>query len=110
MSRVTFALPFAFSLSLIAGCVTAPEPGTTADELTPCGFSELGQAVLAAAQSSNPDRSTVPIPLLASTENAAEPALLDGPQIFPRLAELVAAAREEVDLVTYVFDTSKSST
>jgi phosphatidylserine/phosphatidylglycerophosphate/cardiolipin synthase-like enzyme len=97
-------------LTVTAGCVPAAQTESATSQLSQCGYSELGLAVLAAANGANPSHSTVPADLLASVGNTTEAALLEGPQIFPRLADLIAAAHDEVNLVTYVFEKSNAFT
>lgn len=76
------------------------EPG----EPHPCELSHVGAAVYEAAVTAREGDSLLPVEHTVSFWNDADAALVDGPEIFPALADLIAEARHDVDFATFVWE------
>lgn len=110
-------------LTALAGCSASSEPATADEDLifnecspgvrkiggkcvlpqVACG-SELGKAVVEEAWEADLNSGSVPWASVYSGRSRAESALVDAIEVFPRMAELIAEARHEVDLETFEWD------
>ena len=85
---------------------TDPDGGTDPDPaLDPaCPLSDLGLAVHTAVLESRAGDSLVPLSDVLTFHNEAGPALIEGPEIFPTLADLIADAQHDVSFATFVWE------
>ena len=87
---------------------TDPDPGTDPDpdptSPAPCELSAIGEAVHAAVLESNSADSLVPMSQLLTFYNDAGEALVEGPEVFPTLADLIARAEHDVSFATFVWE------
>ena len=92
----------AFALLGLAACATdpVPQPG---DELPACASDQLAK-IVRLSRSFVPNGSVAPEHYVTARNVADQDVLVDGPEIFPKMRELIAAARYEVDLQTYVWE------
>jgi phosphatidylserine/phosphatidylglycerophosphate/cardiolipin synthase-like enzyme len=99
--------------SSLAGCATEPDdvmtfpPAGESDDAPPvqaaCA-SELGRKIFEGSRHVLAN-GTVPASLYSTEKNVADPAaLIDGPQIFPAMRQLIASAEHHVSLQTYVWE------
>jgi len=90
-----------FAFVALAACAADPEP--LPDELPACASGQLADIYrlshdFASFASVTPER-------YVTAANAADPdVLVDGPEIFPAFRALIASAKHEVDLQTYVWE------
>lgn len=76
-----------------------------ADEgATRCELSEVGQAVLDAAQAATPKNSAIPAKHMLTFGNEPGEILITGREIFPELRALITNAERWVDLATFVWE------
>ena len=92
------------AFAILAGCVSE-EPTTFVDVhgLPDCASPKL-ETIFKATRSYIPKGSVSDENFVTSKSVADPKLLLDGPQIFPALRELIASAKHEVDLMTYVWE------
>ena len=95
-----------FGLAFLTGCVVENAIGSQSDDVTErtCELSDLGMAMFEAAYETHPEHTNVPSARLLTYDNEAGAALLTGPEIFPALAELIAAAESEVNVAMFVWE------
>lgn len=79
-------------------CLT-PDPDCIINKL-----STLGDAIYDAARDTPEQNSNIPADSILSFKNRAEGPLVEGPEIFPTLGDLIADAQYEVNIAMYVWE------
>ena len=101
-TRVGLALT---SVLLLTACaVGGSEEAGRADSAARCGTSELGDRIHAALLESNPERSYVAPSELLSLHSSAHPPIIDPPEIFGSLSDLIAGAKRDVAFTTFLWE------
>src|SRR5262245_29011058 len=89
-------------LAVLGACAAEPVPAPTED-LPACASAQLAD-IVRLSRSFVPNGSVAP-EHYGTAHNVADPdVLIDGPEIFPKFRALIAAAKHEVDLQTYVWE------
>jgi phosphatidylserine/phosphatidylglycerophosphate/cardiolipin synthase-like enzyme len=90
---------------LVTACaVGGTEEAGRADGAARCGTSELGDRIHEALLASNAERSLVAPSQMLSLHSSAHPPIVDPPQIFRSLADLIAGAKRDVAFTTFLWE------
>ena len=92
------------SVLLTACAIGGTEEAGSTDSAARCGTSELGDRIHEAMLGSNEERSLVPRSQLLSLHSSTHPPIVDPPEIFGSLADLVAGAKRDVAFTTFLWE------